>query len=163
MAFDAFLKIDGIKGESIDAKHKEEIEIESFSWGLSQSGSSSAGGGAGAGKAQLQDFSFVKKTDKSSPNIMQFCATAKHIKEIFFYVRKAGGEQLEFLKFKFSDAIISSYQTGGSSRAGEDIPMESITFNFTQIDMDYQEQGQDGKAKGGPVHGGWNVKTNQKT
>jgi type VI secretion system secreted protein Hcp len=163
MAFDAFLKIDGIKGESIDSVHKDEIEIESYSWGMTQTGSSSTGGGGGAGKAQLHDFSFVKKTDKASPNIMHFCATGKHIKEIFFVIRKAGGTQLEFLKFKFTDVIISSYQTGGSSRAGEDIPMESISFNFTQIDLDYQEQGADGKAKGGPVHGGWNMKTNQKT
>ncbi len=32
--FDAFLKIDGIKGESADAKHKGEIDVMSFSWGL---------------------------------------------------------------------------------------------------------------------------------
>src|ERR1035438_7173422 len=29
--FDAFLKLDGIKGESADAKHKGEIDIYSFS------------------------------------------------------------------------------------------------------------------------------------
>jgi type VI protein secretion system component Hcp len=29
-----FLKIEGIAGESTDAKHKGEIEVESFSWGV---------------------------------------------------------------------------------------------------------------------------------
>ena len=32
-AFDYFLKLDGIPGESTDAKHKGEIVVESFSWG----------------------------------------------------------------------------------------------------------------------------------
>ena len=44
MPFDAFLKIDGIPGESTAEKHKGEIEIESFSWGVSNSGSATHGG-----------------------------------------------------------------------------------------------------------------------
>ncbi len=37
--FDAFLKIEGIDGESADSKHKGEIELLSFSWGETQGGS----------------------------------------------------------------------------------------------------------------------------
>jgi len=36
MAFDAFLKIDGIDGESQDKTHPNEIEIDSFSWGVTE-------------------------------------------------------------------------------------------------------------------------------
>ena len=50
MAFDAFLKIDGIEGESTDKTHPGEIEIQSFSWGVSNTASGGAGGGGGAGK-----------------------------------------------------------------------------------------------------------------
>src|SRR5262249_14745576 len=32
MAADDFLKIAGVKGESKDIEHKEEIEVDSFSW-----------------------------------------------------------------------------------------------------------------------------------
>ncbi|MBS0197454.1 MAG: type VI secretion system tube protein Hcp [Planctomycetes bacterium] len=162
MAFDAFLKIKEIPGESNDKAHPGEIEVESFSWGLSQGGSSASGTGHGSGKAVLQDISFVIKASKASPNLMQFCANGQHIPEATFVVRKAGGTQLEYLKYKFTDIIVSSYQTGGSSRGNDDVPMESFSLNFTQIMVDYQEQGQDGKAKGGPIHGGWNVKTNVK-
>ena len=35
-AFDYFLKLDGIPGESVDAKHKGEIDVLSWSWGESQ-------------------------------------------------------------------------------------------------------------------------------
>ena len=34
-AFDYFLKLDGIPGESTDAKHKGEIDVLSWSWGES--------------------------------------------------------------------------------------------------------------------------------
>ena len=41
MPADAFLKIDGIPGESTDAKHENQIEVLSFSHSVSQSGSAS--------------------------------------------------------------------------------------------------------------------------
>ena len=42
---DYFLKIDGIEGESQDAKHKAEIEIDSFGWGQTQGGNADTHGG----------------------------------------------------------------------------------------------------------------------
>ena len=38
LAVDYFIKFDGIKGESADAKHKDEIDVESWSWGESNVG-----------------------------------------------------------------------------------------------------------------------------
>ena len=35
---DYFLKLDGIPGESVDSKHKDEIDIMSFSFGETQTG-----------------------------------------------------------------------------------------------------------------------------
>ena len=46
---DYFLKIDGIPGESMDTKHKDEIQVLSFSFGESQSGTMAFGGGGGSG------------------------------------------------------------------------------------------------------------------
>ena len=33
MGIEMFLKIDGIPGESTDARHPDEIDIESWAWG----------------------------------------------------------------------------------------------------------------------------------
>jgi type VI secretion system secreted protein Hcp len=159
--FDAFLKLDGIKGESADAKHKGEIDIASFSWGVSQTGVSATGGGGGAGKVSFQDIHFVKKTDASSPLLMLNCANGAHIKEANFVVRKAGGTQLEYLKIKLTDILVSSFKDHGSQK-GDEIPMESITLNFAKVEYTYQPQGADGKAQGGPILAGWDVKANQK-
>jgi type VI secretion system secreted protein Hcp len=36
MPFAIFLKIDGVPGESQDAKHKDEIDVLAWSWGLNR-------------------------------------------------------------------------------------------------------------------------------
>jgi type VI secretion system secreted protein Hcp len=132
MAVDAFLKLDGIKGESTDHKHSGEIEILSFSWGVSNPGSRSCGGGGGTGKVSFQDFSFVKRIDASSPALMLACCEGKHIMEGTITVRKAGDKPLEYLKIKLEDILISSAQSGGG---GATDPMEQVTLNFTRFEV----------------------------
>jgi type VI secretion system secreted protein Hcp len=68
-AVDYFLKLDGIEGESHDSKHKNEIDLQSWSWGESQSGTGAAAGGSGAGKVSMQDFHFVMRVNKASPDL----------------------------------------------------------------------------------------------
>ena len=137
MAFDAFLKIDGIDGESTDRAHKDEIEIDSYSWGVEQAGTvGGAGGGGGAGRASAQDFHFTMPLSKASANLMLACATGAHIREATLTCRKAGGtNQIEFLKIKLSDLLVSSYAPGGS--AENDRPTESISLNFAKIEFLY--------------------------
>jgi type VI secretion system secreted protein Hcp len=144
MAVDMFLKIKGdpYAGESLDKKHKGEIDVLSFSWGQSNAGSSGYGTGAGSGKVSVQDFSFTMRTCKASPNLALACATGEHIPEATFTVRKAGKEQQDFLVIKFTELLISSYQVGGGG--GEELPMESISFNFAKIETSYSPQKADG-------------------
>lgn len=157
---DYFLKIDGIEGESNDSKHKAEIDLLSWSWGVSQTGSFAYGGGGGSGKANFHDISFMKKIDKSSPKLIQACATGEHIKKAILTARKAGKDQQEYLKFTFTDVLVSSYQTNGSG-AGDPIPMDSISLNYGKIEVEYKEQKADGTL-GGVVKAGYNVKENKK-
>ncbi|WP_152051599.1 Hcp family type VI secretion system effector [Tautonia marina] len=156
---DYFLKLDGIDGESQDDKHKNEIEVQSWSWGETNSGDASHGAGMGAGKVSMQDFHFVMQVNKSSPKLMEACATGKHIKEATLTCRKAGETAQEYLKIKFSDLLVSSYQTGGSS--GDVIPVDQISLNFSKIEYEYKEQKPDGSL-GGAVKAGYDLKANKK-
>src|SRR5574342_1218817 len=128
MAVDMFIKIGDIKGESVDSAHKDEIDVLAWSWGLSQSGTTHQGTGAGAGKVNVQDISFTKYIDKSSPVLMLYCCNGKHVPEATLTVRKAGENPLEYLIIKMTDLIISSCSTGGSG--GEDRLTENVTLNF---------------------------------
>lgn len=47
MRTDMFLRLDDIKGESIDSVHKDEIEILAWNWSMLQPGSSHSGPGSG--------------------------------------------------------------------------------------------------------------------
>src|SRR5260370_20586 len=153
MAVDYFLKLEGIQGESKDSKHQDEIEIGSFSFGATQSGSFSAMGGGGSGKVSMQDFHFTIPTQKASPKLLLACATGEHIKKAILTCRKAGKEQQEFLKYTFSDLLISSYQTGGSAH-GDIVPTDQISFNYAKIVTEYKPQKPDGTLDS-PVNAGF--------
>lgn len=73
MAIDAYLQIDGIKGESMDDKHKDWIECSSVNWGVHQpkSATASTGGGHTAERAELSEVSFTKLADLSTPILLQ--------------------------------------------------------------------------------------------
>jgi type VI secretion system secreted protein Hcp len=154
---DYFLKIDGIDGESQDKTHKGEIHLESWSFGETNAGTSASGGGGGAGKVSMGDFHFVMRANKSTPKLFLACANGEHIKKAVLTCRKAGKDQQEYLKWTFSDLLVSSYQTGGSA-SSDVVPLDQISINFTEAQVDYKEQKADGTL-GGAVTTKYNVKS----
>ena len=75
MAFDGYLNIEGIPGESTDRMHAAWIEIISFRHEVSQpagSATSRIGGRTGA-RVDIQDFMINKVIDKSSPMLHLYC------------------------------------------------------------------------------------------
>jgi type VI secretion system secreted protein Hcp len=146
MASDIFAKLGDIKGESLDAKHKDEIEVLSFSWGVSNTGSSSSGGGGGAGKATFQDLTIVHNIDKASPGLLQACATGTHLKDATITHRKAGKGQQEFLIVKMNDVIITGVSHGGM--AGQPYS-ETVNIAFAKVALEYKPQKADGSLDAG--------------
>jgi type VI secretion system secreted protein Hcp len=159
MAFDMFLKLGDIPGESKDSKHKDEIDIFSFSWGVSNSGGLAQGGGGGAGKASFSDFSFMMPATKASPKIFLACASGEHIPDATLTLRRAGTTQVEFLVYKLSDILVTSFQESASS-GGDDRPTDSFSLNFAKIEISYKET----DAKGGigsETTAGWDLGKNK--
>ena len=136
-AVDYFLKLDGIPGESKDDAHKEWIDVESWSWGASAT--------SPAPRASTRpcpsDISFTKLLDKASPLLAAKTMAGTPIPKATLTGRKAGDRQQEYLKIEFTDLLVSSYQTGGSSQS---LPMESISLNFSKMTIEYKEQRADG-------------------
>jgi type VI secretion system secreted protein Hcp len=148
---DYFLKIDGIPGESTDKQHKDEIELASFTWGLSNIPTH---GGGGTGRADFHDFYFTTRVSKASPLLFLSCASGKHIKEANLSVRRAGGgkgSQIEYLKIKLSEVLITSFQEG----AGGEAPVESIGLAFARLELAYS-------GTAASVKGGWDLAKNAK-
>jgi type VI secretion system secreted protein Hcp len=158
-AFDYFLKIDGIEGESTDAQHKGEVDLDSWSWGETQSHLAAGGAGGGAGKVTISDFSFTTRLSKASPKLFLACAEGSHIKAAWPTARRAAGKASDyFLKWTFSDLLVSSYQAGA---AAENAPIDQVSFNFAKIEVEYKEQKADGSFGAG-FKAGWDLKANKK-
>lgn len=164
MAFDAFLKIDGIPGESIDDKHKDWIEIHSFSFGVAQKapGSAGAAGGASAERADFLDLNIVKALDKASPKIFEACASGKHLRTVTVELCRAGGDKAKYMECKLTDCIVSAYLPRGSVQGGETFPLEEVAFNYGKIKLSYTAQKRADGSGGGRVAGGWDLQANKK-
>jgi type VI secretion system secreted protein Hcp len=168
-AVDYFLKIDGIKGESQDKTHKDEIDVLSFSWGMAQHGTAAKGGGMGAGKVAVKDIVVTKEVDAASPKLFDACVTGKHIASAQIVCRKAGGNAIEYWTIKLTDILISSINQqppenapstigGASTTTGGLLNEEVITINYSAYEASYKGQQKDGTAAGA-VTSKYNVKT----
>lgn len=158
MAVDIFLKLNKLKGESVDDKFAGEIDVLQWSWGMSQSGTTHLGPGGGAGKVNVQDLTLTKYVDMATHDLLKHCATGTHIADGELIVRKAGATPLEYLKISMKDLIVSSYQTGGSGD-GMDRVMETVTLNFAQYEVTYASQKNDG-SKGPEGKAGFDIAKN---
>jgi type VI secretion system secreted protein Hcp len=156
MAVDYFLKIDGIPGESTDAKHNGEINVLSWSWVETQP--TAAGPGGGTGKVSMQDFRFSKAVDKSSPKLMLACASGQRIKDAVLSCRKAGSSQ-DFLTITLTEVTISSYEIAGNDTVAVD-PTDQFALHFGKIQFQYVQQKPDGTT-GASTEAGWDVTTNK--
>jgi len=159
MAVDMFLELDGIKGESTDHKHKENIDVLAWSWGVSNSGTFHSGGGGGSGKANFQDLSITKYIDKATADLLYTCASGKHLAKGKLVVRKAGEKPLEYLIVTLENILVSKVSTGGSG--GEERLTESVTLNFAKVKVEYKVQDEKGGGKDGGTFT-WNIAANTK-
>ncbi len=160
MAFDAFLKIEGIDGESTDDKHQKWIEILSYAHSVSQpvSGVSATGGRTG-GRADFSDFSLTKTVDNATPDLNIYCAKGQHIPKVELELCLATGDKHTFLKYTLEDVIISSVAPAGAS-GGNDKPIESLSFAYGKIKWEYTPIDHTGKA-GSTTGRTWNLETNK--
>jgi type VI secretion system secreted protein Hcp len=140
-AVDYFLKVDDVKGDSMDAKHRDEIDIMSWSWGVSQP--SATRSAAGAGKVQSREVNFTAKVNSASVNFFQALATRRLFKQALLTCRKTGKVQQEFYKLTFKNVLVSSFQTMGSASSAE-IPVDNFTFTYESVNIWYAPQRADG-------------------
>lgn len=142
MAVSYLLKISGpdIKGESKEKGFEGQIQVLNWSWGANNSGSAALGGGEGTGKVSVNDFNFTMNMSTASNAIFSSITLGTHHKEAILTCRKTtgAGTPEKYLQIKFTEVVISSYQTGGQGEEG--LPLEAISFNFAQVQVEYFEQ-----------------------
>jgi type VI secretion system secreted protein Hcp len=161
--FDAFLKIDGIPGESTDDKHKDWIEILSYQHSITQpaSATKSSAGGASAERCKHEDFMIVKHLDKASPKIYENCSSGKHIKEVLVELCRAGGDKLKYMEIKMEEVIIAKVAPDGRAEGEDPLATEQVSFDYGKIKWTYTQQKRKDGSGGGNVTGGWDLTANK--
>ncbi len=147
MAMSIFARIGAIKGESRDARHKDQVDVLAWSWGVSHSGAARPGAGAGAGKASFRDLSFTHRVDKASPLLMKACATGERLSDATITVRRVGEQQQDHLVVTMTDVIVTSVATSVS--ADGDAGIEEVALTFAKVDLEYIPQRPDGAPDAG--------------
>jgi len=158
MAWDAFLTLEGVSGESQRAGHEGEIELISFSFGASNPSSIGIGSGGGTGKVTLSSFNVMKKTDASSVGMFRASCNGQHFPTAKATLYKSGGDTaLQYLLFEFEEVYVDNIQWSGAE-GGDNVPMESVSFSFGKVTITYTQQNPDGTA-GGDFQGSWDIRT----
>ena len=155
-----YIEFDGIKGNSLDEKHKDWIDIQSFSQNITRPSTAGKTGVARSrASAVLSDVHITKLMDKSSAKLIQAVASGQIFKTVKIDLATSvgsKGERTVFWKWELKNVIVSSYDLSGTAGDGGDVPMESIALNCEEIKWIYVDLDKEGKSTGN-IDASWKV------
>lgn len=161
MAIDAYLQIEGIKGESADSAHQGWIEITSAQWSVEQpkSATASTGGGHTAERCEHRSISITKLADLSSPIFMQTCSTGRTISKakLEFMRADSDGKPVKYYEIELENVLIGSISQAVHEGS---ILHDTIGLKFSKVKWKYTQQ-KIGGGVGGNTAGGWDLSTNK--
>jgi len=178
----AYIKFDGIDGESQDKAHKGWSEIVSFSQPISKPGGGATGPTRRRGDVVLDDIVVVKQLDKASPKLAESICNGKVFPKVEIHLTgpsEGSTCQGTFYAYELKNVMITSYKVIGSNPLAYaliapapdvtmpysgpfivqavDDPMEEMSLNFEEIKVTYTEcDPTTGKSKGN-VEYSWKV------
>ncbi len=107
MAFNSYIKIDGIEGQSTDTAHANWIDVVSFSHGALQE-TQYANQTNAAGRGVLAPLTFVHLLDKATPNLQKACMSGQNIASIKLEVcAQIGGAKQKLYEVELTNARVT--------------------------------------------------------
>lgn len=122
----AWMKVDGIPGESVVRGHENEIELQSYSQNF--------------GTRTCSRVVVVKALDSASPALISRAATNQLITRIVISLRKPGETPLDFFKATLDSVLIDRIDLVDEGTALK----ESLILRPRSIRLEYRPQRQDG-------------------
>ncbi len=155
-----FLKFGGVLGDAQDTGHANWIDITAVNWNLSRPVSNPAGSRAGRVLAapQLSELTITKAQDVATIPLIQAALEGSPVRAQIDFCTTGTTQQEIYYSIVMKNAII----TGFGQAASDGRPLESITFNFTQIAFTGTQMDADGTAAS-PASYGWDINTNAST
>lgn len=156
----AYIKFDGVDGESIAKGQEKWSDLMSFSQSIHKTGTGTTGVARRRGTPILEDLSCVKVVDKSSPKIAESVCNGKVFAKVEIHVKTSTTDSSRetYYKYELKDVMVTSYSVSGGD---QDKPIESYSLNFSEIKVTYTEMDAKGSKKGDVAYG-WKVEQGEK-
>jgi type VI secretion system secreted protein Hcp len=175
MASTLFLKLTGIPGDSLSARHKDEIDVLEWNWRVDNAAGAGAhgtgahgtgprdhgthGSGGRAGRAHPGDLVVRHRYDRASPLLAKACVQGGNLAEATLTLEGPGEGRKAFLTVTLSDVTVTSVQVDVS--ADGDV-VESFSLGYERIQVSYVPT----DVRGAPAQAvtvDWNVLTGTAT
>lgn len=152
----AYIKFDGIDGECSGKNHKGWSDLLSFSAGASRD--EAAGTVVGFPKVEIDAFVLGKKTDRSSPKLMEALCTGKFFASIVIELTReaADGSEETYYRYELKNVYVTSFNVSGNS---SDMPAEQLSLNFEEVKAIHLDAD---ATQGGNVETTWKVEQGEK-
>jgi type VI secretion system secreted protein Hcp len=146
-AFDAFMKLGDIEGESKDPNHDKWIDVLSLRHKLTRNNTDPSDPLRNEpGNANHGDFTMSKEMDKSTPKLTEACCNGTNFDEVIIELVDRSTRQTYYM-IKLKKCIVSSYSVSGATDGGTPVPVEEIAINYTEIEWKYMTYEKDGTLK----------------
>ena len=177
----AYVKFDGIDGESKNEGHENWSEIVSFIQAISTPSGGAMGTARRSGEAISEDIVIVKQIDKSSPKLAEKMCAGEIFPKVEIHLTgpsDCSTCERTFYAYELKNVMITSYEVSGSNPLAYslitpapdvtmpsggpfivqavDAPVEELSLNFEEIKVTYTECDSSGKTKGN-VEYSWKV------
>jgi type VI secretion system secreted protein Hcp len=152
MAADTYLFIEGIKGESADARHKDWMECKHVDWGVHQPAAAvDAARGRAVGRCHHDTIVLLKDVDLASPILLQTCCMGKTLpKARIEFMRANGSAPFTYFVIELENVLIGEVAPEVSE--GQ-IMQEFVSLAFSSIKWNYARQSIAGAALGHAMGG----------
>lgn len=137
-----------VNGDVTTQGFDKQIEVSSFQWGVGRGIGSPTGasGNREASTPSVSEITVTKSLDNSSGGLLkEALSSGGKANLVISFVRTDGTGADVFLEITLTDTMISGY----SMSSGGDKPSESLSFNFTKIEVKFTPMNADG-SKGSP-------------
>lgn len=144
----AYIKFDGVDGETQDKDHKDWSEILSFDQPI-QKPSPGTGSRRRRGAVVLEDIVVVKELDKAGPKLAESVCIGKVFPKVEIHLTssRSGAGRVTYYAYELKNVQVVNYHIGGSVEADE-VPIEEFSLNFEEIKVTYTLTTGKGKKKG---------------
>ncbi len=157
----AYIKFDGVDGESQDKDHKNWCDLVSFGQALHKPGRGT-GQSRRRGDVVLEDITCTKELDKASPKLAESVCKGKVFPKVEIHLTASYTDsgRVTYYAYELKNVQVASYHVGGQGQS-ESVPVEDFTLNFEEIKVTYTENDSKGKKKGN-VEYSWKVEEGSK-